>query len=107
MAFLRDMLPVIFFFLILDTASTILALQVGYEGNPVMSWGITEYGIIYLIIVKVLAIPAFYACYRLQKSRIAWNISRFSVAALGLVISVSNMLVYAYGISLFQWAGVA
>lgn len=106
MSFLRDMLPVIFFFLILDTASTILALQVGREGNPIIAWGIAQYGLLFLAVVKVLSIPAFYLCYRLHNSRVAWNISRYSVAAMGLVITLSNMWVYVYGISLFQLAGV-
>jgi hypothetical protein len=106
MSFLRDMLPIIFFFFILDTLTTILALQVGREANPLIAWGIYTYGLVFLVIIKVLAVPAFYACYRLHNSRIAWNISRYSVAAVGLIVSVSNVWVYVYGISFFQLAGV-
>lgn len=106
MSFLRDMVPVIFFFLILDTITTVMALQVGREGNPILAWGIYTYGLIFLILVKILAIPAFYICYRLQHSRVAWNVSRYTVAFIGLIVSVSNVWVYVYSVSLFQLAGV-
>lgn len=93
--------------IVLDTVTTIIALPVGHEVNPVIAWGLANYGISFLIALKLASIPGFYLCYlALKNHRAAWDFSRYGVAGLGLVASASNMWVYVYGVSLFQLAGV-
>jgi len=107
MSFIRDMLPVFLFLIIADTITTIIALPAGYETNPVLSWGMANYGFSFLIGLKLVSIPGFYLCYlALKNHRTAWDFSRFGVAGLGVVASVSNMCVYFCGVSIPQYFGV-
>ncbi|WMW24363.1 DUF5658 family protein [Methanolobus sediminis] len=107
MSFLRDMLPVFLFFIVLDTLTTIASLPIGYEGNPIISWGLANFGYGFLIALKLVSILLFYICYvSVKQYRFAWNVSRYGASVIGLIASVSNMWVFFYGQNLFQAAGV-
>ncbi|MEZ5334508.1 MAG: DUF5658 family protein [Methanolobus sp.] len=93
MSFLKDLKPVLLLYILGDTLTTLYALQTGYfyEGNPVLSWIFMTFGYNSLILLKLSFLFILYHVYK-NADRIYWNITRYSVACIGLLATTSNMI---------------
>jgi hypothetical protein len=96
--FLKDIRPVLLLFIIGDTFTTIYALQSGmfYEGNPILYTIFNTYGYLSLIPLKLCYLFPLYRVYK-KADRFYWNITRHSVACIGLIATVCNTAVVLHG----------
>lgn len=92
MSFLKDLKLVMLLFIIGDTLTTLYALHTGYfyEGNPVLSRLFATFGYNSLIFLKLSFLFILYHVYR-NSDRFYWNVTRHSVACIGLLATASNM----------------
>lgn len=101
-SFLYEVRHVIFFYIIGDLITTQAALRLGaYEANPfLISFPIA-------VVLKLVFLFLLFLVYRsLQQRKLSWDICRHSIAGIGVIATVSNLLVILWGSSLFQLAGV-
>ena len=87
---------IIIFYGIMDILTTHIALTMGYsEQNPVGVY-LLGYGMIALIIVKILSIApicVFYKVCVFYKIQWYWNIISSLIILLGIVITINNSMV--------------
>lgn len=101
-SFLYEVRHIIFFYIIGDLITTQAALRLGaYEANPfLISFPIA-------VVLKLVFLFLLFLVYRsLQQRKLSWDICRHSIAGIGVIATVSNLLVILWGSSLFQLAGV-
>lgn len=101
-SFLYEVRHIIFFYILGDLITTQGALRLGaYEANPLLiSFPIA-------VILKLIFLVLLFVVYRsLQQRKLSWDICRHSIAGIGVIATVSNMLVILWGSSLFQLAEV-
>ncbi|WMW24517.1 DUF5658 family protein [Methanolobus sediminis] len=98
MSFLKDMKAVLLLYVLGDTFTTIYALKTGhfYEFNPVLSNIFHTYGFTSLILLKIAILLVMYHVYK-NADRYYWNITRYSVAFIGLLTTLSNTLAFFHG----------
>ncbi|WP_321418066.1 DUF5658 family protein [uncultured Methanomethylovorans sp.] len=101
-SFLYEVRHIIFFYIIGDLITTQAALGSGaYEANPFLISFTTA------LVLKLVFLILLFLVYRsLQQRPVSWNICRHSIAGIGVIATVSNMLVILWGSSLFQFTGV-
>ncbi len=101
-SFLYEVRHIIFFYIIGDLITTQAALGSGaYEANPFLISFTTA------VVLKLVFLVLLFVVYRsLQQRKLSWDICRHSVAGIGVIATVSNLLVILWGSSLFQLAGV-
>ncbi len=101
-SFLYEIRHIIFFYIIGDLITTYEAISLGgYEANPfLISFTIA-------VVLKLVFLVLLFVVYRsLQQRSVSWNICRHSIAGIGVIATVSNLLVILWGSSIFQLAGV-
>jgi uncharacterized membrane protein len=98
MSFLKDIKPVLLLYVLGDTITTLYALHTGnfYEGNPLLSNIFHTYGFTSLIPLKIAFLFLMYHVYK-NADRYYWNITRYSVACIGLLATLSNTLAVFHG----------
>ncbi|WP_321429001.1 DUF5658 family protein [uncultured Methanolobus sp.] len=98
MSFVKDMWSVLLLYFIGDTLTTLYALQTGnfYEGNPILSNIFHTYGFTSLIPLKIGFLFVMYHVYN-NADRYYWNITRYSVACIGLIATLSNTVTVVHG----------
>jgi hypothetical protein len=98
MSFVKDMWSVLLLYFIGDTLTTLYALQTGnfYEGNPILSNIFQSYGFASLIPLKIGFLFVMYHVYN-NADRYYWNITRYSVAGIGLLATLSNTVAVVHG----------
>ncbi len=101
-SFLHEIRHIIFFYIIGDLITTQGALRLGaYEANPFLISFTTA------VVLKLVFLVLLFVVYRsLQQRKLSWDICRHSIAGIGVIATVSNLLVILWGSSLFQLAGV-
>lgn len=101
-SFLYEVRHIIFFYILGDLITTHGALRLGaYEANPFLISFTTA------VILKLVFLVLLFLVYRsLQQRKVSWDICRHSIAGIGVIATVSNLLVILWGSSLFQLAGV-
>lgn len=101
-SFLYEVRHIIFFYIIGDLITTQGALRLGaYEANPFLISFTTA------VVLKLVFLVLLFLVYRsLQQRKLSWNICRHSIAGIGVIATVSNLLVILWGSSLFQLVGV-
>ena len=101
-SFLYEVRHIIFFYIIGDLITTQRALRLGaYEANPFLISFTTA------VVLKLVFLVLLFLVYRsLQQRKLSWDICRHSIAGIGVIATVSNLLVILWGSSLFQLAGV-
>ncbi|WMW23981.1 DUF5658 family protein [Methanolobus sediminis] len=92
MSFIKDIKHVLLLYVIGDTLTTLYALKTGnfYEGNPILSSIFGMYGATSLISLKIGFMFLLYHVYN-NADRYYWNITRHTVACIGLLATASNM----------------
>ncbi|MBP1908847.1 DUF5658 family protein [Methanolobus bombayensis] len=98
MSFMKDMWFVLLLYVLGDTITTIYALSTGnfYEGNPFLSDIFHAYGFASLIPLKIGFLFVMYHVYK-NADRYYWNITRHSVACIGLLATLSNTVSVFHG----------
>ncbi|WP_214045027.1 DUF5658 family protein [Methanomethylovorans sp.] len=102
--FLKDIRFVLLFYVIGDLLTTIYAIQTGLaqEGNPVVSAFASMNGIYSIVLFKVFFIIALLGSHvyimrssagRKQGQIFAWNALRHTIAIMGIIIILNNLLV--------------
>jgi hypothetical protein len=101
-SFLYEVRHIIFFYIIGDLITTQAAISSGaYEANPFLISFTT------VVVLKLVFLVLLFLVYRsLHQRKLSWDICRHSIAGIGVIATVSNMLVILWGSSLFQLAGV-
>lgn len=101
-SFLYEVRHIIFFYIIGDLITTQAALRLGaYEANPFLLSFTTA------VVLKLVFLVLLFMVYKsLQQRPVSWNICRHSIAGIGVIATVSNLLVILWGSSIFQLAGV-
>ncbi|ETA67406.1 hypothetical protein MettiDRAFT_0830 [Methanolobus tindarius DSM 2278] len=94
MSFLKQIWPVLAFYVLGDLLTTIIAMEMGApELNPFLASGISLYGYPFLILYKLVVLAVLILVYRSCRSTSWWKISRYSLGALGLVLCCNNVSV--------------
>jgi hypothetical protein len=90
-----------------DWASTVYAMPVGTEYNSIPAMFLENYGIYYLLLVKMgLVLLLFYITSKLQVSKFRWEITKHVIESIGVLVTVNNLLVIFDGTSLIQTIGL-
>ena len=96
--FFYDIRYIIVFYVMGDILTTIFALETGtgYEGNFIIAVLLENYGFYSVIVLKMLFLSFCFADYLYLKNNgyfSTWNFTRHSIALMGLVVVINNLLV--------------
>jgi hypothetical protein len=100
------------FYFVGDVLTTFFVIErgMGVEGNYIISKSIEHYGFSILIVIKLLFLLLFYIEYLYLKKKqyhALWEILRYSLAIVGILIVANNILVILDFVSpmyvLFTW----
>jgi hypothetical protein len=106
-SYLYDIRFIILFYVIGDWTSTLYAMPVGTEYNSIPAICLENYGIYYLLIVKMgLVLLLFYITSTLQVSKFRWDITKHIIESIGILVTVNNLLVIFNETSLIQAVGL-
>ena len=102
-----DIRFIILFYVIGDWASTVYAMPYGHEYNTVPALILNNYGIYYLLLVKIVFILLlFYLAPIIKVSKSKWAIAKHTVEFIGILVTINNLMVVFYGNSLLQSIGL-
>lgn len=106
-SYLYEIRFIILFYVIGDWASTVYALPQGMEYNPVPAMILENYGVYYLLLVKVgFILLLFYAAPFIKTSVERWAFTKRVIESVGIFVTVNNLMVIWYGNSLIQVIGL-
>lgn len=106
LSFVHEVRFIIIFYIIGDWASTWYALPYGEEANPIPAWILEQYGIFYLLVLKVVLILGLFLIYPLIKAfPVKWVFTKHFVELMGFMATINNIMVVWYGNSLIQAVG--
>ncbi|WP_094227120.1 hypothetical protein [Methanolobus psychrotolerans] len=106
--FLMDIKYIILFYVLGDFLTTAQALNYGFEENQFLAMVFQNYGVGSLLILKVFFLAIVYWNYRMLKDSgsrwtcLLWEMSRKSIAIIGLFLVVNNLMVIFMECSLVQ-----
>ncbi|HIH75310.1 MAG TPA: hypothetical protein HA306_09175 [Methanosarcina sp.] len=105
--YLYDIRFIILFYVIGDWASTFYALPFGTEYNPVPAMILENYGIYHLLLIKVaFVLLLFYVSPVIKTSKGRWELTKHIIESVGILVTVNNLMVVWYGISLVETLGL-
>jgi hypothetical protein len=106
-AFLYEVRFIILFYVFGDWASTVYALPLGKESNPIPAMILENYGIYHLLLIKfAFILLLFYAAPLIKVSVRKWAITKHTIESVGILVTVNNLLVVWHGNSLIQALGL-
>jgi hypothetical protein len=90
-----------------DWASTAFALPFGAEYNSVPAMILENYGIYYLLLVKIgFILLLFYISPLIKISQFRWDITKHVIEFIGIMVTINNLMVIFVGNSLIQAMGL-
>lgn len=106
-AFLYEVRFIILFYVFGDWASTVYALPLGKESNPIPAMILENYGIYHLLFIKfAFILLLFYAAPLIKVSVRKWAITKHTIESVGILVTVNNLMVVWNGSSLIQALGL-
>ncbi len=106
-SYLYDVRFIILFYVIGDWASTAFALPFGAEFNSVPAMILENYGIFYLLLVKIgFILLLFYISPLIKVSKYKWEITKHVIESIGIMVTINNLMVIFVGNSLIQAIGL-
>lgn len=106
-SYLYDIRFIILFYVIGDWASTLYALPFGTEYNPVPAMILEKYGIYHLLLIKIAFILLlFYVAPVIKTSKGRWTLTKHIIESVGILVTVNNLMVVWYGVSLVETLGL-
>ena len=106
-AFLYEVRFIILFYVFGDWASTVYALPLGKESNPIPAMILENYGIYHLLLIKfAFILLLFYAAPLIKVSVRKWAITKHTIESVGILVTVNNLMVVWHGNSLIQALGL-
>jgi hypothetical protein len=106
-SYLYEIRFIILFYVIGDWASTVYALPLGMEYNPVPAMILENYGIYHLLLVKIgFVFLLFLAAPMLKVSGERWALTKHIIESVGIFVTINNLMVIWYGNSLIQAIGL-
>lgn len=106
-SYLYEIRYIILFYVVGDWASTVYALPLGTEYNPVPAMILEYYGIYHLLLVKVgFIFLLFYVAPLIKTSSKRWTFTKHIIESVGIFVTANNLMVVWYGNSLIQALGL-
>ncbi|AKB19489.1 MULTISPECIES: DUF5658 family protein [unclassified Methanosarcina] len=106
-SYLYEIRFIILFYVIGDWVSTFYALPFGTEYNPIPAMILENYGIYHLLLIKIVfVLLLFYVAPLIKTSKERWALTKHIIESVGILVTINNLMVVWYGVSLVETVGL-